>query len=143
MALTRNAIRTWDATISCSGTTEQALKDCFDKECSKWIFQKEKGEETGYEHYQCRFTLKRKLRFINLREKLIENLGITGFDISATNKNCLRNDEEYYVTKEETRIAWPWKNEKTDTPKLMRNPTLREWQKTIVDEIDNYEEEGR
>lgn len=145
MAQTGHACRTWDLTVKADGTVErEKLEEYFDDNCSKWVFQKERGDENGYEHFQCRFTLTKKIRFTNLREKLIEELGITGFHLTVTSKNCIRKDEEYYVTKENTRIEGPWRNN-NDTPveKFWSNVTLRPWQQTIVDEIENYKPEIR
>lgn len=145
MAQTGTPCRTWDLTVPADGTTEQEkLEKYFDDNCGKWIFQKERGDETGYDHFQCRFTLTKKIRWRNLRERLIEELGISGFHLTATSKNCIRKNEEYYVTKEETRIAGPWRNrEHTDVPEFYRNPELRPWQKIIQDEIEEYVPEGR
>lgn len=145
MAQTGHACRTWDLTVPADGTVDQEkLEKYFEDNCSKWVFQKERGDENGYEHYQCRFTLKKKIRFTNLRERLMEDLGISGFHVTATSKNCIRKNEDYYVTKEETRIEGPWRNpEHTDVPEFYRNPTLREWQKTLIKEIEEYKPEGR
>lgn len=145
MAQTGFPCRTWDLTVSADGTVAQEkLKDYYDAKCTKWIFQKERGEETGYEHFQCRFTLRKKMRFTNLRERLIEELGISGFHLTPTSKHCIRKDEEYYVTKEDTRIDGPWRNT-TETPvqKYWSNVTLRPWQEQIVREIENYVPEIR
>ena len=119
------------------------LSEYFNDNCTKWIFQKEKGTETGYEHFQCRITLKHKMRLINVREKMVEKLGITGFHLTPTSRNCIRNNEEYYVTKEETRIDGPWKNGDLSVPSFFRNPTLRPWQQQIVNEIEAYTPEQR
>ena len=145
MAQTGNQCRTWDLTVTADGSVEQeTLLRYFDENCSKWVFQKERGEETGYDHYQCRFSLRKKIRFTNLRERLVEELGISGFHLTPTSKNCIRKDEDYYVTKEETRIEGPWRNAVDKTiPELLRSPVLMDWQKTIVTEIENYKEEGR
>lgn len=145
MAQTGNPCRTWDLTVSADGSVAQEqLQRFYGDNCSKWIFQKERGEQTGYEHFQCRFTLKKKIRFTNLRERLQEELGISGFHLTATSKNCIRKDEDYYVTKEDTRIDGPWRNTiELDIDEFWTNVTLRPWQEEIVREIENYVPETR
>jgi hypothetical protein len=143
MAQTGNPCRTWDLTVSAGGTDMEQLKRFYEDNCSKWVFQKERGEETGFLHFQCRFTLKNKTRWTNLRDRLHEELGIYGFHLTATSKNCIKKDEDYYVTKEKTRIEGPWKNEDTSIPSFYRNATLKPWQQEIVQEIEQYVTEGR
>lgn len=121
---------------------QDQLKRFYEDHCSKWVFQKERGEETGFEHFQCRFTLKKKIRFPNLRDWLQE-AGIFGFHLTPTSKNCIRKDEDYYVTKEETRIDGPWRNENNNIPSFYRDATLKPWQQEIVEEIKKYVTEGR
>lgn len=144
MAQMKNACRTWDMTVKAGGTVAQEkLKEYFDENCQKWVFQKERGE-SGYEHYQCRFTLRKKIRFVNLREKILEELGTKEFNISVTSKNCIRKNDDYYLTKEETRIEGPWKNDPaTNIDEWYKNVELRPWQKEIVEEMENYKPEGR
>ncbi|KAL4237213.1 hypothetical protein ACF0H5_001932 [Mactra antiquata] len=83
------------------------------------------------------------MRFPNLRERLHEELGIYGFHLTVTSKNCIRKDEDYYVTKEETRIEGPWRNENNNIPSFYRDAKLRPWQKEIVEEMGNTREDIR
>ena len=139
-----NQIRTYDITIKADGCADaERLQQYFDRECSKWVFQKERGEETGYEHYQCRISFKKKMRQQQAIEKLQTELEIRAFKLTPTSKNCIRNNEEYYCTKEETRIAGPWQNVDGDIDPYWRTATLRPWQQEIVTEMENYVPEMR
>lgn len=139
----QNPIRTWDMTLKAIGTPYTDLINLFKAHCTKWIFQKEKSNETQYEHYQCRFTLTKKTRFNGVKGLITETLNTSEFHLNPTSNNCIRKNEDYYCTKEDTRIEGPWRNEDTSIPSYYQNITLKPWQQQIVDEINNYTLEGR
>lgn len=82
----------------------EVLKRLFKVHCKKWTFQLEKGEQTGYMHYQCRVSLKNKLR--PDRARTIWSGYLPGCHITPT-AGCNSNNV-FYVSKEETRVQGPW-----------------------------------
>ena len=103
----------------------------------KFVFQKEQGD-TGYIHYQGRLSLYKKRRKMEAL-KLFE-IKPNYFE-PTTNKEFIKG-EAFYMTKEDTRLAGPWKD--TDEPKFVpRHIRGREpypWQKMVLDSMDEYDE---
>lgn len=99
---TKNAICNWDFTLSESECVKEDLFKILDDKCKKWTFQLEKGEKTGYKHYQGRISLKIKsrnvIKLFNLK-----------FHWTPTSKTNVNND--FYVIKSDTRVDGPWTNE--------------------------------
>lgn len=96
--------------------------------CKKFSFQLERGEKTGKKHYQGRFSLKIKKRLTDIPFKLGH--------FSITSKANQNND--FYVTKEDTRIEGPWtdKDEVTYIPRQVREiNNLYPWQQQVIDSI--------
>lgn len=94
--------------------------------CEIWVFQKEKGNETGTEHLQGFIKLKSKNRFSWLKKH-----GASG----AHWEKC-RNEKASidYCMKSETALGEFWGNIKK--PDVLRTITeLYEWQQEIVDII--------
>lgn len=84
--------------------------------CKKWSFQLEKGDETGYLHYQGRLSLKVRQR----KHTVLTKLPWKEITLTHTSNNNMGND--FYVTKEETRMDGPWKD--TDPVPLVLPPHL-------------------
>lgn len=70
-----------------------------------WIFQLEKGEETGKLHFQGIISLKTK-RTKPECLKIMPNL--PEYFEPVCNKNLAGGSEAFYVTKEDTRVEGPW-----------------------------------
>lgn len=130
-----NAVCVWDFTISKNHTDQNLLKVRLQKIAKKWCFQLEMGE-TGYEHYQGRFSLKIKKRLPQCKE-----LFFSEAHLSITSNENKKN--MFYVMKDETRVDGPW----ADTDKEIYIPrqyrgkldTLRPFQKQIWDSYDEFE----
>lgn len=125
----------WDCRFNADpNVNHQMIIDKFNLIAKKWVFQKEKGHKTGYEHYQCR---------ISLRKKTTKNSLLKLFDdvkpnyLEPTSAENAKNDNVFYVIKEDTRIEGPWKS--TDPkpkfiPRQFRNiKDLYPMQQTILD----------
>lgn len=121
--MTTNACADWDFTLGCDAIAFEELKTKLGATCKKWHFQKEKGEKTGYLHYQGRVSLKIKNRKgpnitkgIRWSPTVKENMGILD-----------------YVTKEHTRIEGPWAHDDPEVyiPRQYRNIKLYKWQESI------------
>lgn len=128
-----NAVCVYDFTVSGETNKETILKT-LKIYCKKFCFQKEKGD-SGYEHYQGRFSLKVKLRI----GTLISKNYFEGYHLSITSGT--NKDNDFYVTKEDTRIAGPWKDtdEEIYIPRQIRGIELRTWQKQIVALADIFD----
>jgi len=103
----------WDLRFSVTDElTHYVLINKFKVIAKKWVFQKEQGEKTGYIHFQCR---------ISLIKKAIKNSLLALFEegmepqyCEPTIKDNYTSENVFYVMKEQTRIAGPWKS--TDPP---------------------------
>lgn len=105
--------------------------------CKKWVFQKEKGEEKGYIHWQIKISLAGKQRAATLSENFI----IKGQKWLPSSLNGMHSFS--YVMKQTTRMLGPWsdKDEEdmiitSDMEKVMRTP--KKCQTELESFIDNY-----
>ncbi len=120
----------WDFTLSCKEIELGELTQTVKRHGKKWSFQKEEGGDTGYEHYQGRISLKNKQRLGGVRKILPKA------HWSPTSK--ANRDNNFYVTKDDTRIAGPWMDQLTIdenyVPRQIRQiKALRPWQQTVLD----------
>lgn len=126
-----NPICTYDFTLKSSEIEQNNLILLLHNHCKKWAFQLEKGEKTGYIHYQGRFSLKQKQR----KNEIYGKLNIKSIYLTPTSKNNTNN--QFYVLKEETRIKGPFTDEMdlvpNYIPKQIRNIELYNWQKQIIE----------
>lgn len=104
----------------------------------KWGAQREIGESTGYDHYQGRISLRKKLRL----GELIKQHPIVG-KWSVTAECNTRGEDFYsYVTKDETRVEGPWsdRDEPLYIPRQIRDiGTLYEWQNFVIEKIKQWD----
>jgi len=111
----------------------ECLKRIFKIHCKKWTFQLEKGNETGYMHYQCRVSLKNKLR--PDRARTMWSGYLPGCHITPT-AGCNSNNV-FYVSKEETRVQGPWSDnsEPAFIPVQYSNNNMKwlPWQQSVLD----------
>jgi len=118
----------YDFTIGEDKINKDEVINILKEYCKKWTFQLERGE-TGYLHYQGRISLKLKARM----GTVINNFDNKSFHFSVTSTENCRND--FYVSKEETRIDGPWKDSDTEVyiPRQFRNLVLKDWQLDIIE----------
>lgn len=107
--------------------------------CKSFVFQLEKGEKTGYEHWQCRVRLIKKKRLNEVIEQIAPT--IKGH-WTATCKSVHKANSFNYVMKGDTRLEGPWEDKDfINPPKLTRQlktfleHELRPWQKFLMDKI--------
>lgn len=102
-------------------------------EASEWKFQLERGEQTGYVHYQGRVRLIKKTRCSTWGRRW-------GFNyVRPTNENAQGNWD--YVTKEDTRIEGPWSWDDKRLPRdVAKVEKLHAWQEELKDIAAVYEE---
>lgn len=136
----RGCAATWDATIAERLTTKGELVRIFKEHCSAWCFQLERGEETGYVHWQCRFRLEKREGYKQAKQRLtaVKEIMPYGANLSITsNKN--RNNM-FYVSKEKTRVEGPWSDKDRYIPRQIREiKKLYPWQQYIVDNYDVWD----
>lgn len=70
--------------------------------CKKFVWQLERGEESGLLHFQGRISLKTKARL----KRVIKIF--PGCHISPESNNAATGAGEFYACKEETRVDGPW-----------------------------------
>lgn len=130
-------LRIFDLTIKAEGTSHLILKDIFKKHCVKWSFQREKGEETGYDHYQARVNMKERLTLNKARHYWLQH--ISAFNLTPTHDTKTFN----YVTKTDTRTEGPWNwddREPLKTVDRMTEHGLYPWQAALKDKVKNYDD---
>lgn len=126
----------WDLTIPADRISVSDLRKHFSHHCKKYVFQLERGDKTGYEHYQCRVSLKTKSRKATL---ITSNFNIKGCNISVTSN--ANKDNDFYVLKDETRVSGPFAD--TDKAPLrtvnkMIENGLYPWQEALIEHVQDY-----
>jgi len=128
-----NACCVWDVTVHDKISHEELIA-IFAKHCKAWCFQKEKGKKKGKEHYQCRISLKTKVRLGGVRKINAHwHWSITSVE---------NRDNNFYVTKEDTRIAGPWCETDEYVDERFTKGVPNRWQKKVLKHIDEDEREG-
>lgn len=129
--MSHNQVYCFDFTLSREAATVEQLSTKLKNLCKKWVFQLERGDQTGYEHYQGRISLKTKKRLHTLKNEL----ALPSIHLSITSGNNRNND--FYVTKEDTRVDGPWRDsDKKQLPKpwdLELFPNLLPFQQKLAD----------
>lgn len=128
----------WDLTIPCDRFTLDTVRSFMRTYCHRWCFQQEKGDETGYLHYQCRISLITKKRPHNMHQFIQQVLPTS--HCSPTSNATHNTGNEFYVTKVDTRVNGPWTDRddiNTDKiPTRFRNePTWNPMQQSILNII--------
>lgn len=118
-----NQLYLWIITLPSENIEPKELSQELKTFCKKFTFQKEKGEETGYEHYQIFISLKHKEYFAT-----IKNLFPSAAHIEGCKNGWMA---EKYCKKSETRLEGPWTEESEFIDTIIN---LYEWQKKIRDE---------
>lgn len=122
-----NACCVWDLTVPMDNCNSDELKAFFAEHCKKWCFQGEEGEETGYKHWQCRISLKTKIRKNQVLDLMSELKGHVSRTSSANQKN------DFYVMKEDTRISGPYRDTDLYVPWQYRNDVVwYPWQEKVI-----------
>ncbi len=131
-----NKLTGWDITISKKQQNDvKIIKELLNKFCTSWVFQEEKGEKTGYEHWQCRVYVKNRLR-PTCRKFPFEG------HWSPTCNNVHLNNNFNYCMKEDTRIDGPWRSSDPTTTKQLDDfleMELRPYQKEISNWANEFD----
>lgn len=133
--MSTNAIPNMDFTYHNDNEEEwRAIKAWCMKFCKKWAFQWEEGEKSHRLHYQGRFSLKVKKRIQELKAPFAWSLRPTAKPNQGNN---------FYVVKDETRVAGPWQDTdhtptETKQMDMMLKWGLYPWQKDLMKKSDEF-----
>lgn len=126
----------WDLTIKEDIIGKDDLITIFKERCKKWAFQLEEAD-TGYKHYQCRISLKTKLRQHQVLEWL-EELGPGWGRLSRTSGRVAETGNNFYVLKSETRIGGPWRDTDMEVPWQYKDePEWYPWQQEVINIMEH------
>lgn len=121
--------------------TEMALR--LSKLGKKFVFQREKGEKTGYEHWQGRISLWKKTTTKHAIVLFLQQLEINkDYYFRPTSQKAHESGNGFsYVMKAQTRVAGPWteKDKPIYVPRQYRKE-LRPWQQEIIDSGETFDE---
>lgn len=81
--------------------------------CKNWVFQKEKGEQTDYLHYQCRVRIMKKQAPSAVLKEIAPKIG---GHWSVTSTTVHDGKKFNYVMKEQTRVLGPWSDQDYEEP---------------------------
>lgn len=104
----------WDFTLSkeVQDDKNQLMKH-LNEWCKKWVFQLEKGEKTGYVHWQGRVSLIKKRRL----NELVNLEFLKGASLSPTSNNTKNGSRKFsYAMKAESRVDGPWNDQDYEDP---------------------------
>lgn len=134
---TSGTLAVYDFTIPAEKNNLEKIKQ-FLQSCAKmWVFQLERGEQTGYLHYQGKLSLISKKRLSTMIKFCNEHLDGAHVTPTVTQNMGLM----FYVTKAETRVDGPWSDKDLSIPKHLRDtPNWYPWQQHIVENLNVYEE---
>lgn len=109
----------------------------------KFVFQKEKGEEKGYVHWQGRVSLWKKTTPKNAKFMFLKQMDIKkDYYFAPTCESTTSSGNAFsYVMKAQTRMEGPWseKDKPIYIPRQYRK-VLRPWQKAIIDSKSEFDE---
>jgi len=120
---TKNALAVWDITIPKNDMTPEQLWHKLKRLCEQFVFQEERGELNGYEHFQVRVRRNPKCREGNLIHDCLQE----GIKFHVTPTTTKEHKGFSYVMKADTRVAGPWKDDhkwESMKPRLLQLPPL-------------------
>lgn len=138
---TINACAMWDFRISADGLDRELLVADLKSMAKRYCFQLEKGEQTGYLHYQGRMSLIKKHRKTELM-KMFNKIPVPNYLEPTVNATYFAGDM-FYVMKEETRVEGPYDERETQKyiPRQYRNmlSKLYPYQQKIFDSANDFD----
>ena len=118
---------------------ERVLSAFLHKIAKKFTFQLEKGESTGYEHWQGRFSLWKKKQKPALMD-LIKSMDEPLFNYLEPTTNKEHQRTAFYCMKEDTRIRGPFTDQDIAAfiPRQYRDIKLYDWQDKVILSASNF-----
>lgn len=130
-----NACYTFDLRANQANFQVGEIKEFFQKNCKKWAFQLEKGETTGYMHWQARVSLRKK-KYASAAKKWLLEVGWNY--VEPTSSPAAIKGNMFYVLKDDTRVEGPWTDKDVEKFIPFQNSgTPRQWQQKVIDSA-NY-----
>lgn len=134
-----NPLAMFDITIPCEYYSTEDVLQWMREHCKRWAFQQERGDETGYLHFQCRISLHSKKRLGQMIKWIHENNST--WHVSATSNPSYYTGNEFYVMKIDTRVDGPWTDREDVDPakfpkRLRQEPVWKPWQKSLLDKLE-------
>lgn len=136
-----NQVTGYDLTIPAAEFDLGAAIRFFKDWGKKWVFQLERGDATGYLHWQCRLSLHTKRRIGELLQ-LTKDILPAGHHWSITSSTCHAGCNFNYVMKADTRVDGPYKDSDYEEPppltrqlKSFLTEDFYPWQQTVFDSI--------
>lgn len=139
----------YDATIkaTAANVSVDAVKGWLRKLCKKWTFQRELGAD-GYDHYQLRLSLRKKLRENSMVKLYRLQWGDGVGRIRVTHKENADlmelTGDAFYCQKEDTRTDGPW-TDRDDTGYVQmrfRKGVLKPWQQQLQQMMNMHLAQG-
>lgn len=123
---------------------ELEVKHLFEDLSSKYVFQKEIGDEEKKEHYQCTFVSKQRLRKSTLLNKLSKESGLVKSMFQLDRMRGTWEESFSYCTKSECRVGDNFYTNieiysGSDIKFLDSEEVRYEWQNCILDKIYDIE----
>jgi len=141
MSTVANACAMWDFRISAEGLDRELLVAGLKSMAKRYCFQLEKGEQTGYLHFQGRMSLIKKHRKSELM-KMFVKVPVPNYLEPTVNATYYAGDM-FYVMKDETRVDGPWDERETEKyiPRQYRDmlSKLYPYQKYIFDTANVFD----
>lgn len=123
-----NQLYRWCFTLKAEGVSVSQMSQLLHEFAKEFYFQKELGEETGYEHWQGCISLKQKHRFNEVKNILPHSTHIEPC------KNWFK--AKAYCQKEETRIEGPYNHNSIIVELDINKDNMYDWQKDIIEIIE-------
>ncbi len=132
-----NQIYTYDFTIPVDKNPDKnVVAKALNEWAKKWVFQQEKGSETGFLHWQGRLSLIKKHRLSEVI-KLLKDV-LPGAHWSITSNTVHAGHSFNYVMKADTRVDGPWKDSDFEEPPPLTRQldnfmkmSMYPWQETV------------
>jgi len=124
----------WHFTLHGEDVVErvETVKENLGLLCGRWVFQLEKGEETGKLHLQGRLSLKQARR-VSEMQKVIK-----GAHFSPEAGSELEGN--FYCMKDGTRVDGPWSDKDKKTPLPWDLAMIKEWKEWQVAVFESLKE---
>lgn len=108
-------LTTFDFTLKYQDEPWEVIGEWLNGWCNKWVFQLEKGNDTGYLHWQGRVNLISRKRI----GEVIKQIKREGIHWSITSGPVHDGQKFNYVMKEDSRVDGPWKDSDWEEPPKM------------------------
>lgn len=134
-----NACSVWDFRSNEADCSQEEIQSFLRVLSKKYVFQLEQGE-SGYRHWQGRFSLIKKKRKPDLL-KLFKANDFPVFNyLEPTCNPEYQKGDAFYQQKEDTRLEGPWKDtdEQRYIPKQIRNKELYPWQAEVIKQSKEF-----